>query len=150
MRRRVAGTQFNYGARLLLQAMTGAGMSCWRYLFTRRRPGRTAGPHHGDEMGYAFGELAQGRTGEPEPFDDIDRGLSNVIMGAWAAFAKAADPNTLSGEHWPRYDAKPAGAHLELGDRVRIGTDALGARLDFLERYYACEPSGSELHERPK
>jgi hypothetical protein len=39
-----ADTQFNYGARLLLQAMTDVGMPCWRYLFTRRRraaqPGR--------------------------------------------------------------------------------------------------------------
>jgi len=27
--------------------------------------------------------------------------------------------------------------HLEFGDDIRIGTDALGDRLDFLERYYA-------------
>jgi len=132
-----ADTQFNYGARLLLRAMTAAGMPCWRYLFTRRRPGRSHGPDHGDEMGYPFGEIAQGRTREPEPYDDTDRHVSDAMMSAWAAFAKAADPNTPSRERWPRYDATAAGVHLEFGDEIRIGTDALGDRLDFLERYYA-------------
>jgi len=144
-----ADTQFNYGARLLLRAMTGVGMPCWRYLFTRRRPGRSRGPDHGDEMGYPFGEIAQGRNREPEPFDDTDRKVSEAMMSTWAAFAKTADPNPPTCKRWPHYDAKPPGVHLEFGDDIRIGTEALADRLDFLEYYYAGAPGASNVEDEP-
>ncbi len=52
-----ADTQFNYGTRLLAQAMAGCEPRTWRYLFLRRRPGQLDGPHHGEEVAHVFGNL---------------------------------------------------------------------------------------------
>ena len=131
-----ADTQFNYGARLLLRAMTQQRQRCWRYLFTRRRPGQTDGPHHGDEVGYVFGQLAAGRTAAPEPFDATDEAVSAAMMRAWVAFARDGDPDTEGSAHWPAFEAGDE-LHLEFGDTVRTGTDDRRAQLDFLERYYS-------------
>lgn len=130
-----ADTQFNYGARLLLRSMVRHDPRCWRYLFTRRRPGHTDGPHHGDEVGYVFGHLAPRRSAEPEPFDATDIAVSHAMMGAWVAFARDGDPNGKGAPAWPAYDADHERL-LEFGDVITTGTDRRSAQLDFLERYH--------------
>ena len=131
-----ADTQFNCGARLLLRAMTRQGERCWRYLFTRRRPEQGDGPHHGDEVGYVFGQLAVGRTARPEPFDAIDETVSRAMMRAWVAFARDGDPNADGSPAWPVFSVHDE-RHLEFGDTIATGTDRRRAQLDFLERYYS-------------
>ncbi|MBL8359605.1 MAG: carboxylesterase/lipase family protein [Rubrivivax sp.] len=127
-----ADTQFNAGARALLRAMARTGAPCWRYRYTRRRPGATDGPHHGDEVGTVFGNLDAGRGGQPEPFDDTDRRVSDSMQAAWVRFATAVDP----GPHWPRFTASDEPL-LDFGDRIAVATDPLAARLDFIDRYQA-------------
>jgi para-nitrobenzyl esterase len=131
-----ADTQFNCGARLLLRAMLRQGPRCWRYLFARRRPGQVDGPHHGDEVGHVFGNLAAGRGAEPLPFDAVDAAVSSAMMQAWAAFARQGDPNAPGLPHWPGCD-EHGDPQLVFGDHVAIGADTRRERLDFLDRYLA-------------
>lgn len=130
-----ADTQFNAGARLLLRAMSRLGSPCWAYHFTRRRPGQADGPHHGDEFGYAFGNLSAGRTGAAEAFDDHDTRLAGAMMDAWTTFAATGEPGPVSGRHWPRFG--DGEAHLELGSEVRPGRNARSGALDFVDRFVA-------------
>lgn len=131
-----ADTQFNYGARLLLRAMTAQGQCCWRYRFTRRRPGQADGPHHGDEVGHVFSNLAAGRGRAAEPFDNTDLALSNAMMQAWVAFARDGHPGTPAGIEWPVFELQQDGP-LEFGDSGRIGDDPRRAQLDLLDRCFA-------------
>lgn len=132
-----ADTQFNDGARLLVRAMTRLGMPCWRYLFTRRRPGEHNGPHHGDEVGHVFGNLAAGRGFEPMPFDEVDVMVSNAMAGAWVAFAAGGEPKVPGLPLWSPYDAALNDGPLAFGDRIEPVSDARADQLDFLDAYFA-------------
>jgi para-nitrobenzyl esterase len=128
-------TQFNYGARLLAEAMSRHEPRTWRYLFSRRRPGQQDGPHHGDEVSHVFGNLAAGRAAAAEPFDAADEAVSQAMRSAWVAFARSGNPNAPGLAAWPAFT--PAeDAYIEFGDRVGSGRARRAAQLDFLERYY--------------
>ena len=130
-----ADTQFNYGTRLLAQCMSPLAPRTFKYLYTRRRPRQADGPHHGEEMAHAFGNVAAAPPGETADFDGTDEALSAVMRKAWVAFAATGDPNTAG---VPRWDAYRAGDdnHLVLGDEVRPGAAWRQPQLDFLERFY--------------
>ncbi len=130
-----ADTQFNYGTRLLTQAMAAQGQPVWRYLFTRRRPGQADGPHHGEEVAHVFGNLSAARQGSPAAFDKVDEALSDFMMRSWVAFATTGNPDPQGGS-WPAYDSA-GDRHLVLGDRVEAGSAWRAAQLDFLETVYS-------------
>lgn len=135
-----ADTQFNYGARLLARTLARAGAPVWRYVFTRRRPGRADGPHHGDEVGHVFGQPSCGRDGE-EPTDAIDHARSADMLQAWLAFARDGDPGHPGPAGWPRFDPG-ADNHLEFGDTLRTGAGWRRTTLDFLEGWSGQAPAG--------
>jgi para-nitrobenzyl esterase len=124
-----ADTQFNYGTRLLARAMAQREPRTWRYLFAHRPAGQADGPHHGDEVAYVFGTLAESASEE-------DRQLSDRMRKAWVRFAAAGDPN---GAGLPRWDAFRAAEdnHLVLSASTQGGAAWRAAQLDFLERFYA-------------
>ncbi|MCC6433887.1 MAG: carboxylesterase family protein [Acidimicrobiales bacterium] len=123
-------SQFNLGARGVARAMAAAGQPTWRYVFTRRRPDRSDGPDHGDEVPYVFGRPGHGGLAA----DERDRSLAEAMQDAWIRFASGGDPNGAPLVPWPRYD--PAGdAHLDFGDDIRIGTAWRREPLDFLDDY---------------
>ncbi len=128
-------TQFNYGARLLAQAMSRVEPRTWRYLFTRRRPGQLDGPHHGDEVAHVFGNLAVGRGSEAAAFDARDEELSAALRRAWVAFAMHGDPNAPGSASWSRFTQSGDG-HLEFGDAIQSGSAWRREQLDFLDRFY--------------
>lgn len=130
-----ADTQFNYGARLLARAMSAREPRTFKYLYTRRRPGQADGPHHGEEVAHAFGNVASGAPGETVAWDARDEALSAVMRRAWVAFAATGDPGTAGGPAWPRY-TPDTDVHLELGDVVRPGGPWRRETLDFLERFF--------------
>ena len=134
--RMFADTQFNYGTRLLAQCMQRLEPRTWKYLFERRRPGQGDGPHHGEEVAHAFGNLAAAPAGETAAFDAVDEALSRTMRRAWVAFAATGDPNTQDGPRWEAY--RPADDnHLALADQVGPGAGWRRDALDFLERFYA-------------
>ena len=127
-----ADTQFNVGARLLARCMARHEPRVWRYIFTRRRPGQTDGPHHGDEVAYVFGQLAQGRGHEALPFDDTDTQLADAMAEAWVRFARDAGPGAPGGVAWPRHEAT-GDMHLSFGDHLSTGSGYRREVLDFLD-----------------
>lgn len=144
VRRRVAelfgDTQFDFGTRTLARAISRAGAPAWRYVFTRRPASQRDGPHHGDEVPYAFDTLdAHAAAGGPR-YDDADRALARTMHAAWLRFARDGDPNGGDLPHWPRHDGR-TDPHLELGDRVAAGSGWLAPRLDFLDAFVASRPA---------
>jgi carboxylesterase type B len=128
-----ADTQFNYGGWAVARAMAKAGKSTWRYLFMRRRPGQTDGPHHGGEVPYVFGALGHSARGGGS-FDATDETLSAAMMAAWVRFAQNGDPNG-AGFDWPRYD--PArDAYAEFGDRITVASGWRARQMNFLDRFF--------------
>ncbi len=131
-----ADTQFNYGTRLLAQAMSAREPRTFKYLFTRRRPGQADGPHHGEEVAHAFGNVALAPPDETADFDARDEALSAVMRKAWVAFAATGDPNTAGVPAWPAYQ-RAQDPHLELGDTVQPAGHWRRGTLDFLERFFS-------------
>ncbi len=136
-----ADTQFNYGTRLLAQAMSQLEPQTWRYLFLRRRPHQQDGPHHGEEVAYVFGTIAAAPPGETADFDSTDREVSNAMMNAWVAFAASGNPNATGLPRWARYDAK-VDNYLAFGDRIESGSGWRKPQLDFLDRFYDRQQAG--------
>src|SRR5690606_2332336 len=101
-----ADTQFNYGTRLLARAMAARDMPTWRSLFTRRRPDQEDGPHHGDEVAYAFGNLASTAQALGLRFDATDTTLSHAMMHAWTQFALTSVPLLPDATAWPAYETE--------------------------------------------
>ena len=130
-----ADTQFNYGTRLLAQSMAKRGPRTFKYLFTRRRPHQADGPHHGEEVAHAFGNVAAAAPGETADFDARDEALSQAMRRYWVNFAAAGDPNGAGLPKWEAY--RPAeDNHLVLGDGIEAGAGWRREQLDFLERFY--------------
>lgn len=123
-----ADTQFNYGARLVAQAMAHREPRTWRYLFCHRSAGKAQAPQHGDEVPYVFGTLAQGAN-------DADRAASERMRKALLAFARAGDPNAAGLPPWQRYRPEEDRS-LEIGNDTDAGVHWRQAQLDFLDRFY--------------
>jgi len=130
-----ADTQFNYGTRLLARSMARLAQPTWKYLFTRRRPGQQDGPHHGEEVAHAFGNIDAGAPGETIRCDEKDTSLSRSMQRAWIAFAAEGNPNAPGLARWDDYRQEDDN-HLELGDEIRSGAGWRRPQLDFLERFY--------------
>ena len=130
-----ADTQFNYGTRLLAQGMAAREPRTFKYLFTRRRPHQADGPHHGEEVAHAFGNVASAPPGETADVDAKDEALSQAMRRYWVNFAAKGDPN---GEGLPKWDAYRVAEdnHLVLGDAIAAGAGWRKAQLDFLERFF--------------
>jgi len=127
-----ADTQFNFGTRLLAQAMARREPRTWKYLFTRRRPGQPDGPHHGDEVGHVFGTLDAAGSGA---HDAVDEALSRTMRKAWVAFAASGDPKVAGAPTWDRY--RPADDnHLSFGEGIQPGAAWRQRELDFLDRFF--------------
>ncbi|MFC5496893.1 carboxylesterase/lipase family protein [Caenimonas terrae] len=130
-----ADTQFNYGTRLLAQAMSTLERKTWRYLFLRRRPHQADGPHHGEEVAYVFGTIADAPAGETVDYDTTDREISTAMMQAWTAFAATGNPNAPTLPRWAPYDPA-ADNYMAFGDTVEPGRGWRQPQLDFLDRFY--------------
>jgi para-nitrobenzyl esterase len=130
-----ADTQFNYGARLLAQAMAAAAQPTWRYLFSRRRPRQTNGPHHVQEVPYVFGNLHAIRPEDDPYFDAADEAVSETMQKAWVAFARSGNPNGPGLAAWPAY-APATDSYLEFGDSAAARSGWRGKKLDFLDAFY--------------
>ncbi len=123
-----ADTQFNSGARGVMRGLRARGAPVYRYLFLRQRPGGGA-PNHGDEVPYVFASLAVAAQLDPQPFDNDDLALAEVMQDAWVRFATTGNPNGgelagLAGERRTR-----AISGIRQCDARRHGLAAIAARL---------------------
>lgn len=147
VRRRVAelfaDTQFNYGAWRLARAMA-PDRPTYRYVFRRRAAGAADGPHHGDEVPYAFDTLSL-MPGAHTAFDAADQRTATVMHEAWARFIATGDVNGGGLPHWPVFDPVQA-SHLTLDDPPAVGSHWRRDTLGFIDRVqsrrYAKEPVG--------
>jgi para-nitrobenzyl esterase len=130
-----ADTQFNYGTRLLAEAMSLKAVPAWRYLFLRRRPDQNDGPHHGEEVGHVFGTYHELSPGQSASFDGVDEKVSAAMMKAWVAFSRNGNPNFPGLPSWAPYDVS-AENHMAFGDTIEEGCGWRKEQLDFLDRYY--------------
>jgi para-nitrobenzyl esterase len=124
-----ADTQFNYGTRLLAQAMAAQESRTWRYVFLQRPAGQEDGPHHGDEVPYVFGTL-------PATASEEDRQLSGVMRKAWVRFAATGDPNGDGLPEWEAYRPREDN-YLAFNAQPQRGAHWRAAQLDFMERFYS-------------
>jgi para-nitrobenzyl esterase len=130
-----ADTQFNYGTRLLAQSMVTLEPKTWRYLFQRRRPKQDDGPHHGEEVSYVFGTIADAAPGETADYDPADREVSTAMMQAWTAFAASGNPNAPTLPRWAPYDPATDN-YMAFGDKIQAGSGWRTPQLDFLDKFY--------------
>jgi carboxylesterase type B len=127
-----ADSQFNYGVWALARAMAKSGV--WRYLFLRRRPGDSDGPHHGGEVPYVFGAFAAAQAKRGGSYDAADQRLSAAMMASWVRFARSGDP-AGDGLDWAPYD--PArDNYLEIGDTPRPASGWRKQQMEFLDRFF--------------
>jgi para-nitrobenzyl esterase len=112
-------TQFSFGARGIAAAVSSRQPRTWRYLYTWLPPGRTDGPHHGEEVAGVFA---------------CSTVPGAVMADAWVRFAATGDPNG-DGLAWPPY-TRDGDEILELGDPPHVISGWRRQQLDFLERYY--------------
>jgi para-nitrobenzyl esterase len=138
---------FQLGTRFTAEAVARNGGTAYLYYFTRlsplyRRLG--AGVFHEAEVPYVFCGLARlssrSGPGQPEPFDEIDRSLSNAMSAAWVRFARTGDPNGGGLPPWPAVTPGTT-PYLEFGDAIQVGQidEERGKRLDFLAGFSSRE-----------
>jgi para-nitrobenzyl esterase len=113
-------TQFALGARGIAKAVSARQPRTWQYLYTWLPPGRTDGPHHGEDVRGLFA-----RSTPP--------GIASA--DAWVRFAATGDPNDPDRPMWPPYTTS-TDEILQFDDPPRITTGWRTRQLDFLERYY--------------
>ncbi|WP_293976171.1 carboxylesterase family protein [Sphingomonas sp.] len=130
-------TQFTYGVAALSRTIAAAGIPVWRYLFTRRRPGKGA-PKHSEEVSYVFDRPDLPPRGEADHrHDAADARIASVMHRAWVSFAKAGTPD---GVDWPAY-APDSAALLEFGDTPSLRKGWREPQVAFLDRFFETAPA---------
>jgi para-nitrobenzyl esterase len=88
------------------------------YHFKRLAPGAIATRElvmHSAELRYVFGTLT-----DDGYYDDVDRGVSQLLQDAWVSFARDGVPLSPAGLAWPRYQSGAPQAAL-IDQTVTVG-----------------------------
>ena len=118
-------------ARFIAQSMGNTPAPAYLFQFTRRPDtarARKMGVHHGVELAYVFGNMTAA-----DGYNELDRRLSQQMMGYWVNFAKTGDPNGPGLPAWPAYHAA-TDMNLEFGDTIKINKNLYKKEADFIER----------------
>ena len=115
--------------RAIDRVSTANGMTCptqymaarydngWVYHFTRIREGKGGEKmraYHGAELPYTFGTHPSWM-----PTTDVDRALTERILGYWTAFATTGNPNAAGLPEWPTF-ASTGKKVMEFGDVAAV------------------------------
>jgi para-nitrobenzyl esterase len=112
-----------------LRGMFSVKSKGWLYYFTRVPPGPLAekmGASHAAELRYVFGTIP------PQTSTDVDRRLSEAMIGYWTRFAKSGNPNGADLPQWPAFE-KGSENYLELGNTIEAGRDLKEVKIEALE-----------------
>jgi len=103
----------------------------WRYYFSRvptnQRP-TMAGVPHGGEIPSVFG-IDDDCACLGAKVSDADRAFSTQVGDLWAAFARAAIPESPGAPPWPR-DGRSAARTMVFDDELVVHDDFMKRRLD--------------------
>jgi para-nitrobenzyl esterase len=94
------------------------------------------GAFHGAEIPYVFGTLDR----LDRPWTAADRTLSEQMVGYWARFVKAGDPNGAGAPRWPRFDPGSP-TTMRLGETAGPRPVADAERLALWRKYFASAKS---------
>ena len=107
------------------------GNPAYYYVFAHAPPvpelGRELGAFHGGEIQYAFGNDAGN-------WDEVDKRVSELMLGYWVNFAKTGDPNEEGLPLWSAYD-KGQGNALWIDADPREIKHYRQAKLDVYENW---------------
>jgi para-nitrobenzyl esterase len=109
---------------------------------------KVLGAAHGSEIAFVMGAPMYGSVGEyMYPDTDSARAMTDMMMTAWANFAREGKPGPVNGLAWPRFSASaPELMVLDAGaEAPRITRDSPG--LDGLLREIAATPSKLDATE---
>jgi para-nitrobenzyl esterase len=102
-------------ARFAAEQMSADVPEVYLYEFTRAPLPLLMGAFHGVELPYVFGTADI--FSSLMPITQVDRDLSETVMGYWSRFAASGDPNGGAAVVWPKYD-QATDLRLRLGDTV--------------------------------
>lgn len=112
---------YGWTAERLARNQTALGAPAFLYLFDHGYPqADSAGLHgfHASELPYMFGTLDRTPQFWPRiPMTPQETQFSDAMVGYWASFARAGQPEAAGAPHWPRYGA--SGAYMHFADAPR-------------------------------
>jgi para-nitrobenzyl esterase len=119
---------FRIPAVRLAEAHTASGGRSWSYLFTwkSRAFGGRLGATHALEIPFAFNTLDRPGIDAMLGPGPLPSALAERMHAAWTAFVREGEPGCAATGEWPPY-AAPRRAVMELGDRVGVLDDPMGA-----------------------
>lgn len=134
-------TQFNYGTRQMLNAITQQGDMAYRYVFSRHRNGSPGAPIHGDELQFVFDTLSAPHRGKQRPFNPTDSTVAKDMADAWVRFAVTGNPSGGRVGTWPLYQSTSEN-YVQFGSRPEVKTGLSSARLDLIQSYFERQRQG--------
>ena len=96
------------------------------------------GSHHASELAYVFGN-----QNSQAGYSDVDREISDAMMGYWVQFAKTGDPNEEGLPAWPAFEPS-TDQYLEIGEEIRIGTQVHREGGDLFDAFQAERRGGAD------
>lgn len=101
--------------------------------------GPNAGAIHGADVPYPFGISHQARD-----WGDVDRSISQAMMGYVVRFVQTGDPNASGLPHWPRFGGASPQV-MRFSRKVGAGPVANEATLRLIDRYMAARRAQGDL-----
>lgn len=118
---------FGWTSERLVRSQSAIGQPAFLYFFDHAYPAADAmGLHafHASELPYVFGNLSRTPASWPKPPDsEMERNLSEAMMGYWVSFARHGKPDAAGRPVWRPY--APGKTYMRFADAPRRGADLL-------------------------
>jgi para-nitrobenzyl esterase len=118
---------FGWTSERLVRTQSAIRQSAFLYFFDHGYPAADdMGLHafHASELPYVFGNVARTPESWPKPPDsEMERNLSDAMMGYWVSFARDGKPDAAGWPAWGPY--APGEAYMRFADAPQGGADLL-------------------------
>jgi para-nitrobenzyl esterase len=127
---------YGWTAERLVVKQTAIGAPAYLYLFDHGYPAADdKGLHafHASELPYVFGTADRAPANWPAvPATDLEKNLSNAMLGYWTSFARSGVPSVEGQPTWPAYGAERA--YMAFEDVPRQKTHLMPGMFEFNEQ----------------